>query len=445
MSSPETGTEGAVARPRAANRPIDHPLRGTLNAEAHARPPEPLRAPLRMTYLALIGDTSERAGERAHVASLAEAHGARAPTEGANHFSADLGVFRLVWERHTEFSRYLFIVADDGGEPFTQPAIAAVPATWLEGLAGQTLVATHVALRHSDESAPDLEEIASTCFEGNTVIGASIAHGGAVALTDFRIHADGFGRLLLLNRAMPSRQAGRMLQRLLEIDTYRILALLAFPIAREMNSILATHEQELAEITAQMASAVGVDEAALLDRLTRLQAGIESREAASNFRFTAAAAYYELVRARIVELREQRLPGVQHFQEFTDRRLAPAMNTCRSVSRRLESLSQRTARATDLLSTRVGVSRERQSQELLESMNKRSAAQLRLQQTVEGLSIAAITYYIVGLVGYAAEGLEAAGAPINPGVATAVSIPFVIAIVAWGIRRIRKAVIHSVP
>jgi len=160
-------------------------------------------------------------------------------------------------------------------------------------------------------------------------------------------------------------------------------------------------------------------------------------------RFTAAAAYYDLVRARIVELREQRLPGLQNFQEFTDRRLAPAMNTCRSVSSRLESLSERTARVTNLLATRVGVSRERQNQELLASMNKRAAAQLRLQQTVEGLSIAAITYYIVGLVGYAAKGLEAAGAPIDPGVATAVSIPFVLALAAWGIRRIRKAVVHS--
>jgi uncharacterized membrane-anchored protein len=425
-------------------RPTDHPLRGTLNAEAHARPPEPLRAPLRMTYLALFGDAAQRAGEQAHIATLAATHGARAPADGANHYSAEFGAFRLVWERHTEFSRYLFVVDDDGAEPFAQPAIAAVPTSWLQGLVGQTLVATHVALLHADESPPDLESIAANCFEGNTLLGATIAHGSAVALTDFRIHADGFGRLLVLNRAMPSRQAGRMVQRLLEIDTYRILALLAFPIAREMNPVLASREQELAEITAQMAGTGEVDEVVLLDRLTRLEAGIESREASSNFRFTAAAAYYDLVRARIVELREQRLPGLQNFQEFTDRRLAPAMNTCRSVSSRLESLSERTARVTNLLATRVGVSRERQNQELLASMNKRAAAQLRLQQTVEGLSIAAITYYIVGLVGYAAKGLEAAGAPIDPGVATAVSIPFVLALAAWGIRRIRKAVVHSV-
>ena len=47
---------------------------------------------------------------------------------------------------------------------------------------------------------------------------------------------------------------------------------------------------------------------------------------------------------------------------------------------------------------------------LLGAMNRRQQLQLRLQATVEGLSVAAITYYIVGLVGYAAKGLKEGGA-----------------------------------
>ncbi len=99
------------------------------------------------------------------------------------------------------------------------------------------------------------------------------------------------------------------------------------------------------------------------------------------------------------------------------------MNTCRAAAARQESLSQRVARATQLLSTRVDVTREKQNQAVLESMNRRAAAQLRLQQTVEGLSVAAITYYIVGLVGYAAKGAKAAGLAVSPDLAMAVSIP----------------------
>jgi uncharacterized membrane-anchored protein len=115
------------------------------------------------------------------------------------------------------------------------------------------------------------------------------------------------------------------------------------------------------------------------------------------------------------------------------------MNTCRAAAARQESLSQRVARATQLLSTRVDVTREKQNQAVLESMNRRAAAQLRLQQTVEGLSVAAITYYIVGLVGYAAKGAKAAGLPVNPDLAMAISIPVVLLLGVWGLRRVRKA------
>jgi uncharacterized membrane-anchored protein len=114
------------------------------------------------------------------------------------------------------------------------------------------------------------------------------------------------------------------------------------------------------------------------------------------------------------------------------------MNTCRTAVARQESLSARVARANQLLSTRVGISRERQNQALLESMDRRAEAQLRLQQTVESLSVAAITYYVVGLVGYAAKSLQSAGLHVNPEVAMGVSIPFVAGAVWYLIRRVRR-------
>ena len=216
-----------------------------------------------------------------------------------------------------------------------------------------------------------------------------------------------------------------MVQRLLEIDTYRMMALLALPVARELAPLLTRGEQELAEITAALVSANSDDEAILLERLTKLEAEIDSRESANHYRFSAAGAYYELVQRRIADLRERRIEGMQRFQEFTERRLAPAMNTLRAVAARQESLSERLARAVQLLSTRVDITRERQNQKVLESMNRRAKLQLRLQQTVEGLSIAAVTYYVVGLVGYAAKGGKAFGLDVNPDFAVAVSIPLV--------------------
>ena len=74
-------------------------------------------------------------------------------------------------------------------------------------------------------------------------------------------------------------------------------------------------------------------------------------------------------------------------------------------------------------------------------MNRRTKLQLRLQQTVEGLSVAAITYYIVGLTGYADKGLNALGVRLNADLAMGASIPIVLAVTALGVRRIRRMVI----
>ena len=294
------------------NLPLDHPRRQEFNDEVHARPPETLCAPLRLSYLALFAEGAQRQQGWECVSALAARFGIEPPASDAHHFSADLGPFRVKCERHTEFLRFKFIVAGNNG---TGP-----------------------------------------------------------------------------------RQAGRSIARLMEINTYRILSLMALPIARALGPALAACERELTEITRLLIDARDADEPLLFERLTRLEAEIESTLSQNLHRFSAAAAYDDLVHRRIAELREERLAGMQTFREFTDRRLAPAMNTCRTTALKLESLSQRVARATQLLATRVEITREGQSQRLLESMHRRAGLQLRLQETVEGLSVAAITYYIVGLV-----------------------------------------------
>ena len=158
------------------------------------------------------------------------------------------------------------------------------------------------------------------------------------------------------------------------------------------------------------------------------------------FRFGATRAYYDITKRRIAELREERLLGVQTIDEFMSRRLAPAMATCASAEKRLLDLSERIARACDLLRTRVDIEREQQNQVLLASMNKRAKLQLRLQQTVEGLSIAAITYYLVSLVAYAAKALKMGGLSLSVEIVTGVSMPIVALIIWLGVKRMHKRV-----
>lgn len=429
--------------------PANHPQRRILNDEVHARPPDALATPSCSSYLALASDRAAVDREWALVNELAERHGKPALPGPEKHYSADLGPFRLKWERHTEFTRYNFIVqgggAGDSDTPsFEEPALDRVPEDWLAKLPGELMVAAHVLVLPAGDEPPDFERISNGMFAGNVLIGSAVAGEAAIALTDFRIRDDGFSRLLLLNRRMKRQQTGRMMQRLLEIDTYRVMALLALPLAVELGPFLREREQALAEIAEALAADdEDKDEPSLLDHLTRVEADISSNEARNHYRFGAADAYYQLVQRRIAELRETRLPDLQTFQEFNQRRLAPAMNTCLSVAGRQQSLARRLARTTQLLSTRVDIARQRQNQALLESMNRRAQLQLRLQQTVEGLSIAAVTYYVVGLVGYAADGMRAFGIDLNTNLVMALSIPVVALLVAASVSRVRRLVRSS--
>jgi len=422
--------------------PLDHPQRVELNDEVHARPPEVMTPPLRLSYLAMLSSQDNRTVEFELVTDLARRFGAEPPASGSNHYSATLGEFRLRWERHTEFTRYQFTVA--GAESsFEKPAIEWIPDEWLEALPGQLLVAVHAALVPGDPESVDPGEVSKKLFGGRSLVGSRIAGGAGTALTDFRVQADRFSRIVVYDHGMTERQTGRSVQRLLEIETYRVMALLALPIARELGPFFTKCRSDLSQITSELADADETDEPALLERLTRLEADLWSRDAESYERFSAADAYYTLVRRRIEGLRELRIRGLQTFEEFTERRLAPAMDTCRAVAKRQTMLYTRVGRATQLLATRVDMTLEHQNQSLLASMDRRANLQLRLQETVEGLSVAAITYYVVGLIAYAAKGLEAGGLAIDSMLVTGLSIPVVIGLVALGVRRIRRKMMRT--
>ncbi|CAN5136270.1 DUF3422 domain-containing protein [soil metagenome] len=415
--------------------PPDHPHRLSLADEVHARPPEPLETPCRATYVAVLIDPDDRERERAHIAALCARYAVQPPAASATHFSIRIGTIRFKWERHGEFSGFTLFAPGAGHELFGETVATLLPAGWLAGLPGTTIVAAHAELMAAP-AEPLATATLARYFGTNVVVGGEIGGGAGLAYTDFKLHADGFGRFVVCNRSLTERQAGRTLQRLFEIEAYRMMALLALPVARQLAPRIAAMESSLAELTAHIAIEGGQDEA-LLQELTSLAAEIESGLSTSQFRFGACRAYHELVTTRIDELRETPLPGMQPIEEFMARRLTPAMATCATTAQRLRGLSERVAQASALLSTRVDITRERQNQALLASMDRRAKLQLRLQQTVEGLSVAAIVYYVAGLIGYLAKAGKAAGAPVQPDLLVGLAIPVVVGGVIWALRRAR--------
>lgn len=416
-----------------------HDARHALTNELHARPYQTLAAPARAIHFAVVsGETPEAvAADRAHLTALCQRYGVNPPDAGKKQLNADLGTFHLKWERHTEFVTYTFFVVAAGDGPLTMTADGPVPRDWLEAMPGEMIVATVVVL--TTETLRDDAVPQAGWFVRDSLCCAAVSDGAAIAWTDFRIHEDGFSRFLVQSDGLSPRRAGRLVQRLLDIETYRTMAMLAFPEAQRLGPAIAEIGERLTRLTESMqGDTVSSGDRGLLENLTGLATEVESLQAGSAYRFGAAVAYDALIRARIAELRERRVEGWQTIEEFMDRRFAPAMRTCRSVAERLNGLAERVNRASTLLRTRVDIALEDQSQSLLASVERSARRQLGLQQTVEGLSVAAISYYVLGLISYGMTAIEHINPAVPAKTITGLAIPVVIAAVWIGIRRLRQ-------
>jgi len=420
----------------------EHSLRHRLNAEIHSRPPVAIPGPEWISYLAVTHSGGKAADERQHLAQLCSTLGTEVcPVVDGDHWVLDAGGvygLRLKWERHTEFSGYTFFRRRIAGDAAETTALAAFPPEWVKGIPGEVIAASHIELCAAAQNPPE-EVLDGIARSGDAVVATRVAEGAAWVISDFELK-EGFSRFTVIDEHLRHRQAGRTVQRILEIETYCMMALLAFPVAKETSRFLGKCEQDLVELMDAMSATITPeDERRLLAHLTRLAAEVEQSVTRTAYRFGAAAAYYRLVQQRVEDLREQRLAGFPPIREFMERRLAPAMATCQSVAARQTDLSTRIARRSALLRTRVDIELERQNQELLAQMNRRAKLQLRLQETVEGLSVVAITYYGSQLVQYLAKGLQKSFvASLSPEITAAVSIPVIAGIVALGIRRMRK-------
>ena len=416
----------------------EHPLRQRLNNEFHARPSTSLAGPYLVSHLVFKHKPSEIEAERANLEKICQSQTCLTVDSSDAHLSLETAAFRLRWELHTEFSSYTFYRKLDNGVTAAadDTAFDALRPELLHDIPGKLVVACHVELRSTRDTHPD-SILAGIAPNGRTLGGAQIADQAAWVFTDFKLD-NGFSRILVLNDSLNPRQAGATVQRLVEIETYRMMALLGLPVAKEVSGWLYRCEQQLAELMTRIGQARSPeDERSVLAALTQLAAEVENSLARATFRFGASAAYHGMVRQRIQELRESRVPGLPTLDEFMQRRLLPAMKTCEAISRRQEELSARIARNSQLLRTRVDIELERQNQELLSQMNQRAKLQLRLQETVEGLSVVVLTYYGSQLVHYLAKGTKWLH-HLDSDLITACAIPVIALLVAWGSRSLRR-------
>lgn len=437
----------------APNLPADDALRLELHNEVHARPSARVRMPALIAYVAVLNEGISRESEYHHLRSLPGQENLSAHQVLGNFLRLRCDGFTVKWERHTEFTRYTIIQALPAHATWgcDLPDMAqhvATGAHWLSNIPGKTVGAILLAMLTENMMDAAVLDHAQRWLGDGTIIGSRMGNGTdsqshSMLLSNLRIGADGFERMLVLAPAdTPEGRAGRISQRVLELETYRLMALRGLPIAKQLAAALGHAEDRLADITARLEFKQENDQT-LLDDLIALAAHVERATAEHGYRFSATRAYYAIVQERIAELRERPITGTQTVSEFMQRRLAPAMATVAATSQRMGALSERIARTSALLRTRVDIAAEVHNQQLLQKLTRGQELQLKLQSTVEGLSIAAISYYVVSLILYIGKALKVAGVPVQPEVLAGLLTPLVLWFVWRTVQRIHERLHHD--
>ena len=415
-----------------------HPLKDSLINELHNRPFPVVTLPAQVSSMVLL-NSDTREGEIAKLVELAKQHKVNPPSNDADCYYQSFPDFDLRWERHSEFSTYTVIRQSKKAKSFCENLFNLLDQDWVEGIKGEVIAANHIDLRAADSVKTSRDEL-EKLFNVPRLVGSQVYDGLATLWTPLKTEDDGFIRTLVIDEGINSSQAGRLIRNLLEIATYRSMTLLALPIARELMPQVRQLEQRLVETNHKLNNLNTLeDEQSLMNELIEEATQLEKLVADHSFRFSATEAYFKLTESRLDMLREKKIPTVRTLKQFHVRRFIPAFNTCMSLVKRKDNLSKRISRTSELLHLRLQLSLENQNQELLTSMDKRSELQLRLQKTVEGLSVVAMTYYSISLVKLLIQPLPIGDyLPITHGVALAILTPVVFGISVMVVARIRK-------
>ncbi|RDB43595.1 DUF3422 family protein [Halomonas sp. DQ26W] len=408
-----------------------HPQRERLHNELHARPSIYFSEPAYLHHYAFL---DESGGFDAILAQLGEMTGLALDTASVQQILTFEGM-TLKWERHTEFFTLTLLVPKPSSDAAHWPTPPRLLETIVEAHR-EALINASLVLVESEASWVGKTD----AYGFNDPAGSQVGGGDATVWSDFRLTEAGVNRLLLVNHRLNAFRLGRMVRRLLEIETYRMMASLSLPLAKELAAEMQGYESELGELSERNAEQQETTPRPLLAPLALLSARLEHSGARTRQRFSATEAYARIVYTRIEELRETRVGDRPRLGTFILRRFRPTVHFCVAINRRQESLAESVARLNDLLRTRAQVEIEEQNSDILRSLNERASSQLKIQKAVEGLSIIVISYYLFSLFKLGLQSLGALGIVIAPYSAAAVLAPLgvlIIGLLAWRIWRVK--------
>src|SRR5438477_8104418 len=250
------------------NRLTAHALRAAVLGEVHARPFTPIETPRRVLHFAFETTPQRGEADRAALTEFCRSRGLISPRPSDKQLRVVFGATALRWEQHSEFTTYTWELPSEPPDtaPFHPPAAALAAPMGLVPQPGPVLVAIDLHLvADSRKLAPE------RLFDRPSLAAAENSDGTALYTTDFQNDPAGFVRILIVDRGLGPERAGALTQRVLELETYRVLALLGLPEAQRLAPSVRRIEMRLAEVTAATRDAQGLDaNRRLLEELTAL-------------------------------------------------------------------------------------------------------------------------------------------------------------------------------
>jgi len=403
----------------------EHPDRAAIDAEIHARPVTPLTGPLRIRRAAFM-PRSGSPGLQALQAALVGRH--ESARRDARQLDYEGGGYRVTAEIHNEFATLTWAGDLDDWAPWPKDI-------GLDLFSEMALIAaTRIDLVPGDAITP----AALAGFNPPSLCYSALYDGQAQVATDFFIDKDRFTRYEVAEGRCGPLRSGVVVRRLLEIETYRSLVLLGLPVARAQSSRVQAQERQLSALVRDLGLGTSMqDNQRSLDLLQGLSLDVGRAIDETSFRFAATHAYADVLRTRISRLDEVSIAEFTTIERYLANRVDPAVSTCTALEKRLNALTAKLERSTELVSARISLGIETQNQAVLDTISRTGRSQYRLQQTVEGLSIIAISYYALALIGYVIEGF-APELPIGKAPLLALAAPVVLAIVWIAISRLRR-------
>ena len=376
---------------------VDHPYRAAIMGEVHARPidliPETCRVRRLVFTVPPAPSSMQEIFERFR--AFCSESDLPAPDVLARQYSFEHQERRVTWEFHTEFITVTWRSRLSDRENYPEKiGLGSIGAAMLIAAVRIDVIAEGQV----PESLVPGFNLPSLCL-------SNVDGGKAQVATDFVPDEDRFVRFEFAAGALTQLRRSIIVRRLLEVETYRTMALLSLPIAREVTPDLRKAEMALSDLIEELPAASSLATTRLaLGELLALSIRSGQISERTDYRFAAGKAYGEVLRSRLDGLRESSTERGSTLGHYIGNRVDPALATCLAVEKRLEMLSSKLARAVELLEVQIGVDMQSQNAALLDSIAQTARSQFLLQRTVEGLSTIAISYYLLGIVSYGAAG-----------------------------------------